>query len=136
MKYETLTHFLQSGQLTFILILFALLVALVYTSSTIEVGAVQNSQIEKLYYIIFIPLTLLSFIFALSIACMAQGVQTMEILQLSVSETFGFIGNFIEKMPIRMVVHGIVVLMLTSHIKLKFNFAKQSTTLPDGLEEL
>jgi hypothetical protein len=79
---------LQNGQLTFILLLFVGLVALVYTSSTIEVKSIQNSQVEKLYYILLIPLTLLSFIFALSIACMGEGMPAMTVIQASVSETF------------------------------------------------
>jgi hypothetical protein len=60
----------------------------VYTSSTIEVSSIQNSQAEKLYYILLIPLTLLSFIFALSIACMGEGVPAMDTIKASVSETF------------------------------------------------
>jgi hypothetical protein len=46
------------------------------------------------------------------------------------------IGTFIDTMPLRMLAYGIVVLILTSHIKIKFNFAKQSTVIPEGLDEL
>ena len=67
-SYQGYANFLQQGQLTFILILFAILVTIVYTSSQINVSTMQGENSEKLYYILLIPFTLLSFIFALYIA--------------------------------------------------------------------
>jgi hypothetical protein len=119
-----------------VLILFALLVALVYTSSTIEVPNIQNNQVEKLYYILLIPLTLLSFMFALSIALMGEGLQVIASIKESVGGTFALIGEFMTNMPLRMLAHGVIVLLISSHIKLKFDFSKKSTTLPEGLEDL
>ena len=102
----------------------------------IEVKNIQTSQVEKLYYILFIPLTLLSFIFALAIAFMAEGVQAMDSIKTGVSATFAFIGGFIENMSLWMLVHGMLVLVITSHIKIKFNLAKKTTILPEGLDGL
>lgn len=67
-SYESYANFLQQGQLTFILVLFVALVAIVYTFGKINVSTMQEASAEKLYYILLIPLTLLSFIFALYLA--------------------------------------------------------------------
>jgi hypothetical protein len=45
-------------------------------------------------------------------------------------------GGFIDKMPIRMLIHGMVVLIISSHIKINFSLAKQSTIIPEGIDEL
>ena len=87
-SYQTLATFLQNGQLTFTIILFAALVALVYTSSKISVSTLQGANAEKLYYILLIPLTLLSFIFALYIACMGEGIEVLSYIQQSIGSTF------------------------------------------------
>ncbi|GHV24432.1 hypothetical protein FACS1894176_00790 [Bacteroidia bacterium] len=124
------------GQLTFVLVLFILLVVLVYTSSTIKVSTIQNPSTERLYYIALIPLTLLSFIFALSLAVMGEGIETMETIKQNVSGTFSFVGYFIQSLPLWMLAHGIVVLLISSHITIKLNFAKKTTHLPEGLGDL
>jgi hypothetical protein len=134
-SYESFSHFLQNGQLTFILILFALLVALVYTSSTINVSTVENPQTEKLYYIFLIPLTLLSFLFSLSIALLGEGIQ-IDIIQTSLNNTFGFVTDFASNAPLWMFAQGILILLITSHIKIKFSLTKQTTILPDNLDDL
>ncbi|MDR3169097.1 MAG: hypothetical protein LBU27_05030 [Candidatus Peribacteria bacterium] len=135
LNYQTLANFLNTGQLTFVLLLFVILTILVYTSSTIKVSTMQNPSAEKLYYIALIPLTLLSFIFALSLAVMGQGIETMTMIKQNVSGTFSFVGNFIQAMPLRMLTHGVIVLLISSHIRMKLSFAKKSTTLPEGLGE-
>ncbi|MDR0859547.1 MAG: hypothetical protein LBO09_00775 [Candidatus Peribacteria bacterium] len=124
------------GQLTFVLVLFIILIALVYTSSTIKVSTIQNPSTERLYYIALIPLTLLSFIFALSLAVMGEGIETMETIKQNVSGTFSFVGDFIQAMPLWMLAHGILVLLISSHINIKLNFAKKTTHLPEGLGDL
>lgn len=135
-SYQSLAHFLNMGQLTFVLVLFILLVVLVYTSSTIKVSSIQNPSTERLYYIALIPLTLLSFIFALSLAVMGEGIETMETIKQNVSGTFSFVGDFIQAMPLWMLAHGIVVLLISSHITIKLNFTKKTTHLPEGLGDL
>ncbi|MDR2190095.1 MAG: hypothetical protein LBP53_02685 [Candidatus Peribacteria bacterium] len=133
-SYQTFAHFLQNGQLTFILVLFAVLVLLVYTSSTISVANLDNAKTEKLRYILLIPLTLLSFIFSLSLSLMGQGLAT-EVFIKSISQTFGIISEFVRYFPIRMVAHGVLVLLITSHIHINIGASKK-TTLPEGLDEL
>ena len=102
-----------------------------YAFSTIEVGNIQHSSVEKLYYILLIPLTLLSFIFAVYIACMANGVQAMDTVTAGISGTFVLIGGFINNISLWMLVHGILVIVITSHIKIKFSFAMKTTVLPE-----
>ncbi|MDR0606905.1 MAG: hypothetical protein LBG52_00805 [Candidatus Peribacteria bacterium] len=135
-NYQTLANVLHTGQLTFVLVLFIILTILVYTSSTIKVSTIQHPSAEKLYYIALIPLTLLSFIFALSLAVMGQGMETIAIIQQNVSVTFSFVREFIQTMPLRMFAHGVIVLLVSSHIRMQLSFSKKTTTLPEGLGDL
>ncbi|MDR0369079.1 MAG: hypothetical protein LBH96_00655 [Candidatus Peribacteria bacterium] len=112
------------------------LVGLVYTSSKINVSTMQGTNAEKLYYILLIPLTLLSFIFALYIALMGEGIEALASIQNTIGGTFGFIQQFIEHISFRMLAHGIIILIITSQLKLKINFSKKSTIIPDGIGDL
>jgi hypothetical protein len=120
--------------LTFIILLFILGVALVYTSSTITVETLMHPKTERIYYILLIPLTVLSFIFSLSFALMG-GEAFMGIVKEQVSATFAFVANFVQYMPFRMLAHGIIILLITSQITWKFSATKKTTILPDDLGE-
>lgn len=135
-SYQSFANFLQNGQLTFIIILFVALVALVYTSSKINVSTMQWGNAEKLYYIFLIPLTLLSFIFALYIALMGEGIEVLTYIQKTIGGTFWFIQQFIENISFRMLAHGLIILIITSQLKLKINFSKKSTIIPEGIGDL
>jgi hypothetical protein len=117
------------------LLLFALLVFVVYRFSTISITTLDNPQIEKFSYILLIPLTLLSFIFALSLMLMGEQIPTTMIRE-SVSNTFPFVAQFLTNLPLRMFAHGILVLLLISRIKISFAGTKKTTTLPEGLDDL
>lgn len=95
-SYQGLANFLHAGQLTFELIVFALLVIIVFTSSTISISMPLNPSTEKLYNVIFIPLTLVSFVFALYFALMADGIPTLEVIKTSTANTFPMIQSFID----------------------------------------
>ncbi len=133
-SYQGLANFLHAGQLTFELIVFALLVIIVFTSSTISISMPLNPSTEKLYNVIFIPLTLVSFVFALYFALMADGIPTLEVIKTSTANTFPIIQSFIDNIFWWMFAHGFLVIMLTSTIKLKVSFAKKTTVLPSGLD--
>jgi len=135
-SYQSYANFLHQGQLTFTLLLFAILVTIVYTSSKINVSTMQGESSEKLYYILLIPLTLFSFIFALYVSLLGEGITTLQYLQNSVGSTFDLIQQFLNNIYVRMLAHGILIVVITSKISIKFKFSKQSTSLPDGLEDL
>ncbi|MDR0651623.1 MAG: hypothetical protein LBG59_09895 [Candidatus Peribacteria bacterium] len=133
--YENFSHFLENGQLTFILLLFALLVFVVYRYSTITTTTLDNPQMEKISYLLYIPLTLFSFIFAFSLALIGEHLPTTMIKE-SVSNTFPFVAQFLNHLPLRMFAHGVLVILLISRIEISFTATKKTTTLPEGLDEL
>lgn len=133
-SYDSFARFLENGQLTFMLLLFALLVALVYRYSTISIATLDNPQMEKIAYLLCIPLTLFSFIFAFSLMLMGETLPTT-IMRDSLSATFTFVAQFLTNLPLRMFAHGILVLLLISRIKISFT-TKKTTTLPEGLDDL
>lgn len=132
----SLSQLLQNWQLTFELLLFAVLVFLVYTSSTTSIAPAKNPSTEKLLNLIYIPLTLLSFVFAIYIALMAEWIPPMDNIIASLGTTFPVIESFISNIYLRMFIHSLIVLLITSKIKFKFKLNKKTTTLPAWLENL
>ena len=61
-SYEKYANFLSAGQLTFILLLFAALMRIIYACWRINVSFSTRATTEKLYFIILVPLTVLSFV--------------------------------------------------------------------------
>jgi hypothetical protein len=99
------------------------------------VNTLDNPQIEKFSYMLLIPLTLFSFIFALSIMMMGGHIPTTTIKE-SVSNTFAFVAQFLNHLPLRMFAHGILVILLISRFKISFSVSKKTTILPEELDNI
>lgn len=136
LSYQHLANFLHVGQMTFEIIVFVALVALVFRSSTITIQMPPQASTEKLYNILLIPLTLLSFVFALYFAFMAEGIVSLEKITTAITTTFPVLQSFIDHIFYRMLAHGILVIIITGRIQLKISFQKKTTILPAGIEHL
>ena len=131
--YEKFADFLSAWQLTFVLLLFAVLIWLVYACGRIQVSYGSNLATEKLYFIILIPITVLSFVAWPYIALMAQWIQAIWVIENSIISTFWFLYSFIHHMPFWMFVNGIAFIILSSRIDFKISVSAKATKLPEWM---
>ena len=132
-SYEKYANFLSAWQLTFVLLLFAGLIWLIYACSKIQVSYTNNIATEKVYFIILIPITVLSFVIGPYIALKADGIQTLSFIQNTIIQTFWFFGTFIIHIPFWMFVNWIAFIIISSHINFKITVSAKATKLPEWM---
>ena len=132
-SYSKYASFLSAWQLTFVLLLFAWLIWLIYTCWRIQVSFSTPASTEKLYFVILIPITVLSFIIGPYIALTANGIQAIWFIESSLSKTFWFLVNFINHLPFWMFINWIVFIIISSHINFKISLSAKATKMPDGI---
>lgn len=132
-SYEKYANFLSAWQLTFVLLLFAGLIWLIYACSKIQVSYTNNIATEKVYFIILIPITVLSFVIGPYIALKADGIQTLSFIQNTIIQTFWFLGTFIRHIPFWMFVNWIAFIIISSHINFKITVSAKATKLPEWM---
>lgn len=132
-SYEKYASFLSAWQLTFVLLLFVGLIRLIYTCGKIQVSFSTRATTEKLYFIILIPITVLSFVVGPYIALKADGIQTLTFLQNTIIQTFWFLNSFIRHIPFWMFVNWIAFIIISSHINFKISVTAKATKLPEWI---
>jgi len=132
-SYEKYANFLSASQLTLILLLFAGLIRLIYACGQIQVSFSTRSSTEKLYFILLIPITVLSFVIWPYIALKADGIQTLSFIENTMIQTFGFLYSFIKNIPTRMFLNWIVFIIISCKINFKISFSAKATKLPDWM---
>ena len=131
--YSQYAKFLSAGQLTFVLLLFAWLTRLIYTFSKVQVSYNTNISSEKLYFIILIPITILSFLIWPYIALQADWIQAITEIENSITQTFWFLRPFLNQLPFWMFINWIVFIIISSQINFKISFSTKKTTLPEWI---
>ena len=131
LSYEKYANFLSAGQLTFILILFAILIRIIYACWRIHVSFSTRTSTEKLYFIILIPITVLSFVIGPYIALKADGIQTLSFIENTISQTFWLLVPFIKHIPFWMFINWIVFIIISSQINFKISVSAKATKLPE-----
>lgn len=132
-SYTKYASFLSAWQLTFVLLLFAGLIRLIYTCWRIQVSFSTYTSTEKLYFIILIPITVLSFIIWPYIALTANGIQAIGSIENTLSRNFSFLISFINHIPFRMFINWIVFIIISSHINFKISLSAKATKMPEGI---
>ena len=132
-SYEKYANFLSAGQLTFVLLLFAWLIWLIYACWRIQVTFSTRASTEKLYFIILIPITVLSFVVWPYIALKADGILTLNFLLNTITQTFWFLTPFIKHIPFWMFVNWIAFIIISSHINFKISVSAKATKLPEWM---
>ena len=127
-KYAT---FLSSWQLTFVLLLFALLIRIIYACGRIQVSFSTHTSTEKLYFIILVPITVLSFIIGPYIALKADWIIALWEIESIISRTFWFLSSFIRHIPFRMFANWIAFIIISSRINFKISLSAKATKLPE-----
>ena len=132
-SYEKYANFLSAGQLTFILLMFAWLIWLIYVCGQIQVTFSTRASTEKLYFILLIPITVLSFVIWPYIALKADGIQALSFIENTMIQTFGFLYGFIKNIPTRMFLNWIVFIIISCKINFKISFSAKATKLPEWM---
>ena len=132
-SYYKYADFLSDSQLLLILILFAGITRLIYSCGKFQVSYNTNSSTEKLFFIILIPITVLSFIIWPYIALQSDWIQVLNFIENTLSWTFWFLSDFIKHLPFRMFINWITFILLSSHINLKISLSSKATKLPEWL---
>ena len=132
-SYAKYASFLSAWQLTFILLLFAGLIWLIYACWRIQVSFSTHTSTEKLYFIILIPITVLSFVIWPYIALKADWIQTIGIIETTLSKNFSFLVPFINHIPFRMFINWIVFIIISSHINFKISLSAKATKMPEWI---
>ena len=128
-SYAKYASFLSSWQLTFVLLLYVWLIWLIYIGWRIQVSFGSNSSTEKLYFIILVPITVLSFIIGPYIALRANWIQVLWDLEKTLSVSFWFLNNFINHIPFWMFINWIVFIIISSKIKFKISLKMEDRLL-------
>ena len=131
--YAKYANFLSISQLTFVLLMFAGLIRLMYSCGKIQVSYNTRTTTEKLYFVILIPITVLSFIVGPYIALKADWIQILSFLENSMISTFGFLHGFIKHIPFWMFINWIAFIVLSSHINFKISVSAKATKLPESI---
>lgn len=132
-SYSKYASFLSSSQLTIVLLLFVLLIRLVYSYSRIQISFNAHSNTEKLYFIILIPLTVLSFIIGPFIALKADWIVAISYIESTLKETFWFLTPFINNFPFWMFITWIVFIIISSEINFKISVSAKATKVPEWI---
>ena len=132
-SYSKFATFLSAWQLTFVLLLFIWLIWLIYSCGKIQVSFSPRASTEKLYFVILIPITVLSFVIWPYIALRADWIQAIADIEATLSRTFWFLSSFIKHIPFWMFVNWIAFIILSSQINFKISLSARATKLPEWI---
>ena len=132
-SYSKYANFLSAGQLTFILLLFAGLIWLIYSCGKIQVSFSTRASTEKLYFVLLIPITVLSFIIGPYIALKADWIWALGSIESTITHNFWFLVDFVNNIPLLMFLNWIVFIIISSHIDFKISLSAKATKLPEWL---
>ena len=132
-SYAKYASFLSAWQLTFVLLLFIWLIWLIYACWRIQVSFSTHTSTEKLYFIVLVPITVLSFIIWPYIALTANGILAIWYIESTLSKTFWFLVNFINHLPFWMFINWIVFIIISSHINFKISLSAKATKMPEWM---
>ena len=118
-KNEIFANFLNNWQTTIIMVIYLLLLRAIYKTSRITIDIPEDEIIKKSLYILFVPLTVISFILTIQIAIMWVGIfwqlNNMWIWDIIINNVY--LQIFIKNTPIRIFLHWIATILITSELK-------------------
>ena len=117
MQYSHIANFLTNGSMTILLIIYIILLIIVYKTSKLRIILPEDEALKKMLQIIFVPLTILSCILTLQIVIF--GISTINVADISAITTNPYIIQFIQLTPVRIFLHGIITILMSSEFKLR-----------------
>ena len=133
LSYSQYANFLSSSQLTIVLLMYIWLIRLVYSCWRFQVSYSTRTSTEKLYFIILIPITVLSFIIWPYITLQADWIQVLNFIEKSLTWTFWFLISFINHIPFWMFINWIAFIIISSQINFKISLSAKATKLPEWI---
>ncbi len=120
-SYEKMANFLDNGSMTIVMILYIVLLVIIYKTSKIRIVLPGDEAIKKMLQILFVPLTVLSMILTLQIAILGMdGVNITAISNVANAVTNNpYMFTFISLTPLRILIHGIITILITSEFKIR-----------------
>jgi len=107
--------------MTIVLILYVVLLFVIFRTSKIRIGLPNDEAMRKMLQIIFVPLTVISMILTLQIAIL--GINGINISAISeIAQTVAnnpYMFQFVSLTPVRILLHGIVTILITSEFKVR-----------------
>ncbi len=120
-SYDTIANFLNNGNMTIVLIVYLLLLVIIFRTSKIKISLPDDEAIKKMLLLLFVPLTVISMILTLQIAIL--GINGISITALSIiAKTVAnnpYMFQFVSLTPVRILLHGIVTILITSEFKVR-----------------
>ncbi|MCX6825140.1 MAG: hypothetical protein NTY80_02845 [candidate division SR1 bacterium] len=119
--YEKIANFLSNGSMTIILILYIVLLVVVYKTSKIRIKLPEDEAIKKMLQVIFVPLTIISIVLTLQIVLLGvNGINTTTLSNIATAvKNNPYMFKFMELTPVRMLLHGIITIIITSEFKVR-----------------
>ncbi len=118
--YDTLARFFEYGQTTLVLILYAILLVIIYLKSKIAIQLPMDEAAQKGLYVLLVPMTVISIILTLQIAILGVKVIDVQHLQIISNEMTSWspLQQFVLLTPVRIFLHGIATIIITSELKI------------------
>lgn len=107
--------------MTIILIVYIILLVVIYRTSKIRIRLPDDEAIKKMLQLIFVPLTILSIVLTLQIVLLGMdGINITAIGSIATAVANNpYMFKFVSLTPVRILLHGIVTILITSELKVK-----------------
>lgn len=120
-SYTKIANFLGNGSMTIILILYIILLIVIFKTSKIKISLPDDEAIKKMLQILFVPITVISIILTLQIAILGIdgiNISTISSIANMVANNI-YMFTFVSFTPVRILIHGIVTILITSEFKIR-----------------
>jgi len=120
LTYAKLWAFFTNAQTTIVLILYIILIVIIYKKSKIHIHLPMDEASKKMLQIFLVPMTVISVILTLQVALMGMDVGNVQSLQRlgATIATNPYIIKFFSLTPVRILLHGIITIFITSELKI------------------
>lgn len=117
-SYDTLASFFNNGKITFVLLLYALWLILIYKKSTISISFPSDPNLMRTIQILLVPMTVISMILTLQMAIIWVNMIDAAKLQVIVSwfsQTW-YLYEFLRLWPVWLLLHGVLTTIISSEL--------------------
>jgi len=116
LSYEIIAKFFDYGQTTLVLVLYAILLIIIYLKSKIMIQLPMDEWVQKSFFIILVPLTVISIILTLQIAILWINIIDANTLSTISSDSIAY--KFFSLTPVRILLHWLATILITSELKI------------------
>lgn len=120
-SHTKFANFLDNGSTMIILIMYIVLLVIIFRTSKIRIVLPGDEAIRKMLQLIFVPLTVVSMVLTLQIALLwMSGINVNGISSIAtVVANNPYMFQFVSLTPVRILLHGIITIFITSEFKVR-----------------